>query len=234
MTGQGARILVVDDEPAILRAVSTNLAGHDFDVETADSGKAALAAIRRRSPDLILLDLGLPDIDGVEVLRTVREDSNVPVIILSVRESEREKVGALDMGADDYMTKPFGVDELLARIRVALRHAAQPAGGAQAIARVGEIEMDFERRQVTADGREVRLTPTEYDLLKAFMTHPDKVLTDQMLLSTVWGPAYGQEAHYLHVYVARLRKKLEPDPQRPRYLKTEPGVGYRLLSEPEY
>jgi two-component system KDP operon response regulator KdpE len=234
MTQRGARILVVDDEPAILRAVRTNLDRHDFDVETAETGAAALSAYRARRPDIILLDLGLPDMDGSAVLRAVREDSTVPVIVLSVREAEREKVEALDLGADDYITKPFGVDELLARIRVALRHAARPSAGTDAIARVGGIEMNFERREVVADGREVRLTPTEYDLLKAFMNHPDKVLTDQMLLSQVWGPGYGEEAHYLHVYVARLRKKLEADPQRPRYLRTEPGVGYRLLSEPAY
>jgi two-component system, OmpR family, KDP operon response regulator KdpE len=231
---RGARILVVDDEPAILRAVRTNLAGHDFDIETAGSGRAALDAYHRHRPDLVLLDLGLPDMDGTDVLRAVREDSSTPVIVLSVREAEREKVEALDLGADDYITKPFGVDELLARIRVALRHAARPAEGAEAIARAGGIEMNFENRQVVVDGREIRLTPTEYDLLKTLIAHPDKVLTDQMLLSRVWGPGYGEEAHYLHVYVARLRKKIEADPQRPRYLKTEPGVGYRLLSEPAY
>ena len=152
-------------------------------------------------------------------------------MVLSAREGEREKVAALDLGADDYLTKPFGVDELLARIRVALRHAARPARGAEPVFRSGDLAIDLERRRVTVGAREVHVTPTEYELLKAFVAHPNKVLTDRMLLQQVWGSQYGSEAHYLHVYVARLRKKLEEDPQQPRYLVTEPGVGYRLISD---
>ena len=228
---QGARVLVVDDEPAILRAVQTNLRRHDFQVETATNGREALAAYDRLRPDLVLLDLGLPDLDGMEVIRQIRAHASTPIVVLSAREAERDKVAALDQGADDYLTKPFGVDELLARVRVALRHLARPAFGTEAIFRTGDLAVDLERRRVSVGGQEVRLTPTEYDLLKALLQHPNRVLTDRMLLQQVWGPRYGSEAHYLHVYVARLRKKLETDPQRPRYLITEPGVGYRLLAD---
>jgi two-component system, OmpR family, KDP operon response regulator KdpE len=231
MRPSGARILVVDDEPAIRRAVRTNLARHGFLVETADNGREALDLHARVHPDLILLDLGLPDLDGTEIIREVRAHSDTPIVVLSVREAERDKVAALDLGADDYLTKPFGVDELLARVRVALRHAARPASGTEAVVRIGDLEVDLERRRVRVGGEEVHLTPTEYDLLKVFLAHPGKVLTDQMILQKVWGPSYGAEAHYLHVYVARLRKKIERDPQNPRHLVTEPGVGYRLLAE---
>jgi len=231
MNGPGARILVVDDETSIVRTVRSNLSRHGFQVETAESGKDALVQVDRRHPDLILLDLGLPDMDGLDVVRTVRTLSNTPIIVLSVRGAEADKVAALDLGADDYLTKPFGVDELLARVRVALRHAANPASGTAPVFRTGGLEVDLEHRRVTVDGRQVHLTPTEYDLLKALLTHPNKVLTDRMLLQQVWGPEYSSEGHYLHVYVARLRKKLEADPQRPRHLMTEPGVGYRLLTD---
>ncbi|HUX88667.1 MAG TPA: response regulator transcription factor [Chloroflexota bacterium] len=226
----GARILVVDDEPAILRAVRTNLGRHGFQVETAETGADALAIYATHRPDLVILDLGLPDMDGLTVVSQVRARANTPIVVLSVRGAERDKVAALDLGADDYLTKPFGVDELLARIRVALRHAAGPNRGSAAIFRIGELDVDFEQRQVRVSGSPVHLTPTEYDLLKVFLAHPNKVLTDRMLLQLVWGPEYGTEGHYLHVYVARLRKKLEADPQNPRYLVTEPGVGYRLLA----
>ena len=226
----GARVLVVDDEPGIVRALRTNLAGHGFKVETAETGEAALASYRLRKPDLIILDLGLPDMDGTDVIRALRLESSVPILVLSVRGAERDKVAALDLGADDYLTKPFGVDELLARVRVSLRHAAHPASGAELVFRTGELEIDLEHRRIRVGGDEVHLTPTEFDLLKAFVAHPDKVLTDRMLLQAVWGPEYGDEAHYLHVYIARLRKKIEPDPQRPRCLITEPGVGYRLVT----
>jgi len=165
------------------------------------------------------------------VIGAIRERSSTPIVVLSAREGEREKVAALDRGADDYLTKPFGVDELLARIRVALRHAARPARGAEAVFRTGGLAIDLALRRVTVRDREVHVTPTEYELLKAFVAHPNRVLTDRMLLRQVWGSEYGSEAHYLHVYVARLRKKLEDDPQQPRYLLTEPGVGYRLLAE---
>jgi two-component system KDP operon response regulator KdpE len=227
----GARILIADDEPAIRRAVQTNLARHGFQIGTAETGREAIERAATFRPDLVLLDLGLPDLDGLEVIRALRERGSTPIVVLSVRGQERDKVAALDLGADDYLTKPFGVDELLARVRVALRHVARPAAGVEAVFRTGQLSVDLEHRRVTSGGLEVSLTPTEYELLKAFIAHPDKVLTDRMLLQRVWGPEYGDEAHYLHVYVARLRKKIEADPQNPRYLRTEPGVGYRLVSE---
>ncbi len=225
----GARILIVDDEPAIRRAVQTNLTRHGFQVQTAESGQDAVRQFDSRPPDLILLDLSLPDIDGLEVISTIRGRSSTPIIVLSVRGAERDKVAALDLGADDYLTKPFNVDELLARIRVALRHTVHPSSGSDAVFRTEELEVDVERRTVRLAGRNIHLSPTEYDLLRVFIAHPNRVLTDRMLLQQVWGPSYGEEAHYLHVYVARLRKKLEPDPRQPRYLITEPGVGYRLV-----
>jgi two-component system KDP operon response regulator KdpE len=230
MAHRGARVLVVDDEAAILRVLTRTLTKHGFQVEAADNGAAALAALDRGLPDLVLLDLGLPDIDGIEVLRRLRARASTPVIVLSVREAEGDKVQALDLGADDYLTKPFSVEELLARVRVALRHAARPESGAEPVFKAGELEVDLERRRVRISGREVHLTPTEYDLLRAFVAHPDRVLTDRMLLASVWGAGYGDEAHYLHVYVARLRAKIEPDTGRPRYVVTEPGVGYRLVT----
>lgn len=227
----GARILVVDDEPAIVRTVQTTLIRHGFQVDTAATGREALTRQSAYHPDLVLLDLGLPDGDGLEIIRQVRAHSNTPIVVLSVRGAERDKVAALDLGADDYLTKPFGVDELLARIRVALRHVARPPRGNAAVVRVEGLIVDLERRQVSVGDRDIHLSPTEYELLKVFVTHPNKILTDGTLLQQVWGPGYGSEAHYLHVYVARLRKKIERDPQNPRYLMTEPGVGYRLLAE---
>jgi two-component system KDP operon response regulator KdpE len=211
----GARVLVVDDEPAILRAVQTNLTGHGFRVDTATTGEQALEASIRVHPDLVLLDLGLPDMDGLEVIRAIRQRGSTPIVVLSARGAEHDKVVALDLGADDYLTKPFGVNELLARVRVALR----------------DIEVDLERRRVTSGGNAVHLTPTEWDLLKLFVTSPDKVLTDRMILQAVWGSAFPSQAHSLHVYVARLRKKLEGDRTSPRQLLTEPGVGYRFVTE---
>ena len=230
---RGARILIVDDEPAIRRAVETNLVRHGFQVETVATGTAALQRFSARRPDLILLDLGLPDLDGLDVIADIRRRTNTPIVVISVRDAEQEKVAALDLGADDYLTKPFGVDELLARIRVALRHTVHRPNGSKAVFRTGELEVDVERRVVRVAGNSVHLSPTEYELLKALIAHPNRVLTDRMLLQHVWGPSFGEEAHYLHVYVARLRKKLEPDPQQPRYLLTEPGVGYRLLCDDE-
>jgi len=227
----GARLLVVDDEPSMVRTLRTNLRGHGFQVETAETARDALASYERRQPDLIVLDLNLPDGDGFEVVRRIRERSGTPIIVLSARGGETDKVNALDLGADDYMTKPFGIDELLARIRVALRHVARPGTGAEPRITSGALVIDLERREVTVAGRAIHLTPTEYDLLKVFVTNPNKVLTDRMLLQQVWGPDYGDESHYLHVYVARLRRKIESDPQDPAYLVTEPGVGYRFRSE---
>src|SRR5438046_7838 len=227
----GARLLVVDDEPSMVRTLRTNLRGHGFQVETAETAGDALASYERRQPDLIVLDLNLPDGDGFEVVRRIRERSGTPIIVLSARGGETDKVNALDLGADDYMTKPFGIDELLARIRVALRHLARPVVGTERRLRSGELVVDLERREVSLAERVVHLTPTEYDLLKVLLTTPNKVLTDQMLLQQVWGPDYGNESHYLHVYVARLRRKIEDDAQAPRYIVTEPGVGYRFRSD---
>ncbi len=224
----GARVLVVDDEPAILRVVRTNLTRHDFRVTAAATGQAALDQYDAQHPDLILLDLGLPDLDGFTIIRRIRERAATPIIVLSARGAERDKVQALDLGADDYLTKPFGVDELLARVRVALRHTVRATAG-NATFRTDDLEVDLEARRVTVAGEGIHLTPTEYELLKAFIAHPNKVLTTRMLLSWVWGDQYGAGDHYLHVYVARLRKKLTSDPQGPRYLVTEPGVGYRFL-----
>ena len=186
--GSGARILIVDDEPAIRRAVATILGHQGFQVDAAETGERALAAVAGHRPDLILLDLGLPDIDGLDLIRQIRERDNIPIVVLSVRGAERDKVSALDLGADDYLTKPFGVDELLARIRVALRHAARPATGAAAVFKTGGLQVDLEHRRVIVDGKEIHLTPTEYDMLKAFVAHPNKVLTYRMLLQQVWGP----------------------------------------------
>jgi two-component system KDP operon response regulator KdpE len=225
----GARVLVVDDEPAILRTVRANLGRRGFRVDVAETGEAAIAQVEEH-PDLVVLDLGLPDTDGLDVIRAIRARSDTPIIVLSARDSERDKVRALELGADDYLTKPFGVDELVARVRVALRHAAG-IGGNEPVFRTGGLTVDLERRRVTVDGEEVRLSPTEYSVLVALVKNADRVVTDARLLQQVWGPEYGDEDHYLHVYVARLRKKIERDPQNPRYLLTEPGVGYRLLSE---
>ncbi len=229
--GTGARVLVVDDEPAILRVVQTNLSGHGFRVDTAASGQEALEASIRVRPDLVLLDLGLPDMDGMDVIRAIRQRVSTPIVVLSARGAEHDKVAALDLGADDYLTKPFGVNELLARVRVALRHAARPAAGTEPIIRLGDIEVDLERRRVTSSGQQIHLTPTEWDLMKLFVTSPDKVLTDRMILQAVWGSAYPSQAHSLHVYVARLRKKLEIDATSRRHLLTEPGVGYRFVTD---
>jgi two-component system, OmpR family, KDP operon response regulator KdpE len=229
--GSGARVLVVDDEPGILRAVQTNLGRHDFRVDAAETGTQGLELYARVRPDLILLDLGLPDMDGLDVIRAIRLRSSTPIVVLSARETEHDKVEALDLGADDYLTKPFGVNELLARVRLALRHAAKPMMGTEPVIRIGDLVVDLERRRLLVAGTEVHLTPTEWDLVKLFTTHPNKVLTDRMIMDSVWGSAYAAQAHSLHVYIARLRKKMEADPSAQRHLVTEPGVGYRFVTE---
>ncbi|MSM38492.1 MAG: response regulator [Geobacter sp.] len=219
------RILIVDDEVAIQRFLHAIL-DKEFSLHRAETGHAALAAAAAVRPDLILLDLGLPDLDGVEVIRRIREWSPVPIIVLSVREREDDKVNALDAGADDYLTKPFGIGELLARMRAALRRAIRTVP--EPVFRVDELEVDLPRRRVLVRGEEVQLTPTEYELLKFLVTHAGKVLTHRQMLRQIWGPAYVEQPHLLRVNVSNLRRKIEPDASRPRYILTELGVGYRL------
>jgi two-component system KDP operon response regulator KdpE len=221
-----ARVLVVDDEPQILRALETTLGGAGYDVRSASNAKEALAAAAAGRPDIVILDLVLPDGSGVEVSRELRRWTAVPIIVLSVVEDEREKVAALDAGADDYVTKPFGIDELLARVRAALRRS-HPSGDPEV--RIGDLVVDLEKRDVTMAGERVSLTPNEFDMLALFAQNEGKLLTHRAILKAVWGPAYSDESHYLHVYVSQLRRKIEPDPARPRYLLTEPGAGYRLV-----
>ena len=231
MSKSGARILVVDDEIEIVRALQRSLAAHGYDVFTANSGEEALEAISHYRPDLMVLDLGLPGMSGLEVAKRVREESNLPIIVLSVKDTERDKVLALDLGADDYVSKPFGMDEVLARIRVALRHSAQIESGTEPIFTAGPLKIDFAQRRVEVNGQEAKLTPTEYDLLKVLVKNSGKIMTRHMLLSQVWGTGYGAEAHYLHVYVGQLRRKIEPDPAHPRFILTISGVGYRFNAE---
>ncbi|TML71393.1 MAG: response regulator [Actinobacteria bacterium] len=221
-----ARILVVDDEPQILRALQTNLRGAGYEVFTADTAKAALAEAAARQPDAVILDLVLPDGSGTDVCRELRTWSSAPVIVLSAVGDEGEKVAALDAGADDYVTKPFGIDELLARLRASLRRA-EPTG--EPLITIGDLTVDLEKRSVTVGGERVQLTPHEFALLAMLARNPGKLLTHSAILREVWGPQYGRESHYLHVYVSQLRRKIEPDPTRPRYLITEPGAGYRLV-----
>lgn len=230
--GHGARVLVIDDEPEIRRAVRTGLEGAAFEVAWAPTGREGLEQVARWHPDVVILDLALPDMDGVAVCRELREWSAVPIIVLSVRSGDADKITALEQGADDYLTKPFNIGELLARIRVALRHAAargvSPSAAGNAIFRSGELVVDFAARTVTVAGREVHLTPTEYEVLKYLAMNAGKVVTHRTLLRAVWGPQYEDEAHYLRVFIGQLRRKIEPDPSRPRYVVTEPGIGYRL------
>jgi two-component system KDP operon response regulator KdpE len=227
MTTAGTRILVVDDEPQILRALETNLRGAGYEVDTATTAEEARTAAALRPPDAVILDLVLPDGSGTAVCRELRRWSTAPVIVLSVVGDQQEKVAALDAGADDYVTKPFGMEELLARLRAALRRATNSG---EPRVQVGELEVDLEKRSVSFGGRSVSLTPNEFRLLSLLAQNEGKLLTHRTILREVWGPAYGDESHYLHVYVSQLRRKIEPDPTRPRYLLTEPGAGYRLVA----
>jgi two-component system KDP operon response regulator KdpE len=222
-------VLLIEDEPQMRRFLGATLWAHDYQVVEAATAREGLAQAAGRNPDVILLDLGLPDRDGLEVTQEIRRSSRTPIIVISARGQERDKVAALDLGADDYLTKPFGVPELLARVRVALRHSA-PAGAniAEPLFQAGDLRVDLARRQVFRNGEEAHLTPTEYKLLTSLVRHAGRVVTHRQLLQEVWGANYQDQSHYLRVYMAQLRHKLERDPTRPRLFVTEPGVGYRL------
>ena len=228
---QEATILLIEDEPEIRRFLRTTLPVHGFRLYEATTGRDGLAEAQARNPDLILLDLGLPDLEGSEVIRQVREWTTTPIIVLSARDQEQVKVAALDLGADDYVTKPFGVNELLARMRAALRHASRPADGGESVFVLGDLKVDLGLRHVFVSGNEIHLTPIEYKLLTTLIRHAGKVLTHRQLLKEVWGPLHVEEGHYLRVYMRQLRNKLEKNPAHPRYLVTELGVGYRLRTE---
>jgi two-component system, OmpR family, KDP operon response regulator KdpE len=225
-------VVLIEDELQIRRFLRATLAGQGYRLFEATTGADGLIEIASRQPDVVIVDLGLPDMDGLDVIRRLREWTAVPVIVLSARGQERDKVTALDAGADDYVSKPFGAGELLARIRVALRHTAGASHeGEEAAFKVGDLEVDQLRRHVTLRGAEIKLTPIEYKLLTTLVRHAGKVVTHQQLLREVWGPSHDDQAHYVRVYMAHLRHKLESEPARPRYLLTEPGVGYRLAAE---
>jgi len=221
-----ARVLVVDDEQQILRALQTSLRGAGYEVDTADTAEGALAAAAMRPPEAVILDLVLPDGTGTDVVRQLRTWSSAPVIVLSAVGDEHEKVAALDAGADDYVTKPVGIDELVARLRAVMRRAIPSA---EPVLVIGGLEVDLEKRELRIDGKPVHLTPHQFDLLRVFAASEGKLLTHRMILQQVWGPGYGTESNLLHVHVSQLRRKIEPDPARPRYLLTEPGAGYRLV-----
>jgi two-component system KDP operon response regulator KdpE len=225
-------VVLIEDESQIRRFLRAALAGQGYRLFEAATGADGIVEVASRQPDVVIVDLGLPDMDGLEVIRRLREWSEVPVIVLSARGGERDKVSALDAGADDYVSKPFGVGELLARLRVALRHAAGASHeGDEPAFKVGDLQVDLLRRHVSVGGREVRLTPVEYRLLATLVRHAGKVITHRQLLREVWGPGHEEQAHYVRVYMAHLRHKLETAPARPRYLLSEPGVGYRLAAE---
>jgi two-component system, OmpR family, KDP operon response regulator KdpE len=228
MPSEGTRILVIDDEKQIRRMLKTALAGYGYNIEDASSGQEGLSKITIFHPDLIILDLGLPDLDGIEVIKRLREWSQTPIIVLSVREDEEDKIRALDAGADDYLTKPFSMGELLARLRVALRHMAKSED--EPVLVFGRLTIDLARRLVLLDGEEVKLTPTEYEILKYLAIQAGRVVTQRQLLRAVWGSNYQEHSQYLRVYVGQLRRKLEVDPSQPTYIITEPGVGYRLVT----
>lgn len=229
MSEAGRRVLIVDDETSIRRYLRAALSAQGFAVHEAANGQEALNAVITNRPDIIILDLGLPDIDGIEVTRRLREWSQIPIIILSVREAEQDKIAALDAGADDYLTKPFSTGELMARMRVAMRRStSQPD---EPVLQVGSLQMDLSRRLVTVNETQISLTPTEYDILRLLLQNAGKVLTHRQLLRQVWGTAYESELHILRVNISNLRRKIEPDPSRPHYILTEPGVGYRLRAD---
>jgi len=225
------KVLIVDDEEAIRRFLRVTLKAQNYSVFEAASGREAVSSTAENKPDVIILDIGLPDIDGVEVTRMIREWSRIPIIILSVRESESDKIAALDAGADDYLTKPFGVGELMARIRASLRHTSFTTN--ESVFTSGALTIDLAQRKVTIAGNDVQLTPNEYELLRVLVNHAGKVLTHNHLLREVWGAEYGNEFHMLHVNISNLRHKIEPEPAQPRFIITEPGVGYRIKTDQE-
>jgi two-component system KDP operon response regulator KdpE len=233
MTAHKSKILIVEDDAQIRRFLRAGLGVQGHDLQEVETGERALAEAAISPPDLVILDLGLPDIDGVEVVRRLREWTTVPILVLSARSREADKIDALDAGADDYLTKPFGMGELLARIRAALRHRASLGGDATSVFANANLRVDLAAHKVTLDGNEVHLTRIEYRLLGVLIRHADKVVTHRQLLKEVWGPAYVERSHYLRVHMAALRHKLEADPARPRFLLTEAGVGYRLVTDPE-
>ncbi|HOB50549.1 MAG TPA: response regulator [Mycobacterium sp.] len=222
------RVLVIDDEPQLLRALRINLSTRGYDVEVAATGAAALAAAAELRPDVIVLDLGLPDIDGIEVLAGLRGWLTAPIIVLSARTDSADKVEALDAGADDYVTKPFGMDEFLARLRAAVRRGAVAADAEEPVVETDSFTVDLAAKKVARNGSDVHLTPTEWGILEMLVRHPGKLIGREELLKEVWGPSYAKEGHYLRVYLAQLRRKLEDDPARPRHLLTEAGMGYRF------
>jgi two-component system KDP operon response regulator KdpE len=224
-------VLVIDDEPQILRALRTILTEHKFHVTTASTGEEGLALAAANPPDVVILDLGLPRMSGLEVCTRLRAWTHVPIIVLSAREAEQDKVAALDGGADDYVTKPFGIDELLARLRVAMRHSAQAQGSREQMVTAGRLRIDLTRHMIMRGEEEVRLTATEFKLLAYLAANEGRVLTHQTILTRVWGPEYADHTEYLRVYMRQLRKKLEDDPDNPQHLLTEPGIGYRFMSD---
>jgi two-component system KDP operon response regulator KdpE len=229
MSDPSATVLVVDDEPQIVRALRINLSARGYKVITAHDGTAALKAVAETKPDVVVLDLGLPDLDGIEVIAGLRGWTTVPIIVLSARGDSADKVGALDAGADDYVTKPFGMDELLARLRAAVRRSAvSGVDGAEAVVETDSFTIDLAAKKVRRDGREVHLTKTEWGVLELLVRNRGRLVAQKQLLHDVWGPSYETESHYLRVYLAQLRRKLEPEPSRPRHLLTEPGMGYRF------
>jgi two-component system KDP operon response regulator KdpE len=222
-----SRVLVVDDEPQILRALVVNMRARGYDVHTAADGASALREAGLHPPDLVVLDLGLPDMEGTEVIAGLRGWTTAPIIVLTGRTEQVQKIAALDAGADDYVTKPFGIDELLARLRAAMRRV-EPSS--EPVIEIGELRVDLEKRAVSVDGHAVQLTPHEFELLRLLAQNEGKLMTHAAILREVWGRAYSDESHYLHVYVSQLRRKIEPEPTRPRYILTEPGAGYRLVA----
>ena len=228
MSEKGLRVLVIDDEPQIRKLLRVSLSAHGYDVHESMSGMDSVVQAADIKPDLVILDLGLPDIDGKEVVRRLREWSDVPILILTARDQEKEKIDALDAGADDYITKPFSMGELLARMRVSVRRSAHV--GEDPVIQCGDLSIDLAQRRVMVDAQEIKLTPTEYDIMKILAQNAGKVLTHRQLLKAVWGDTYSDDTHYIRVYIGQLRRKIEPNPTQPRYIVTESGVGYRLMT----